>query len=42
MRKTYNASFKNLVQENKQQLLNDKKEMEKIEKLIEQRYSQKS
>lgn len=34
-----NKSFKELVQENKQQILNDKQEMERIEQRIEQRYT---
>ncbi|CAG9612566.1 hypothetical protein BACCIP111899_01743 [Bacillus rhizoplanae] len=37
-RKLLNKSFKELVQENKQQILNDKQELERIEQRIEQRY----
>lgn len=33
----YRKSFKELVQENKQELLNDKQELEKIEHRIEER-----
>ncbi|PEA53705.1 FbpB family small basic protein [Bacillus pseudomycoides] len=39
--KFLNKSFKELVQENKQKILNDKQEMEKIEQRIEQRYGVK-
>jgi len=35
--KLLHKSFKELVQENKQKILNDKQEMEKIEQRIEQR-----
>ncbi|MCM2532841.1 FbpB family small basic protein [Neobacillus pocheonensis] len=38
MRKTNNMSFQKLVQENKKQLLNNKQELERIEKRIEQRH----
>ncbi|MEY2196618.1 FbpB family small basic protein [Neobacillus sp. BF23-41] len=38
MRKTNNMSFQKLVQENKKELLNNKQELERIEKLIEQRH----
>lgn len=34
----YRKSFKELVQENKQELLKDKQELEKIENRIEERY----
>ncbi|PHA00078.1 FbpB family small basic protein [Bacillus pseudomycoides] len=37
-RKLLSKSFKELVQENKQKILNDKQAMEKIEQRIEQRY----
>lgn len=37
-RKLLSKSFKELVQENKQKILNDKQELERIEKRIEQRY----
>lgn len=37
-RKLLSKSFKELVQENKQQILNDKQELERIEQRIEQRY----
>lgn len=36
-----NRSFKELVQENKKNILNDKQAMERIEKRIEQRYETK-
>ncbi|MFI8708848.1 FbpB family small basic protein [Bacillus sp. NPDC077411] len=36
--KLLNKSFKELVQENKQKILNDKQELERIEQRIEQRY----
>ncbi|ENQ3108132.1 Fur-regulated basic protein B [Bacillus sp. 491mf] len=36
-----NKSFKELVQENKQNILNDKQAMERIEQRIEQRYETK-
>ncbi|MEH7505536.1 FbpB family small basic protein [Neobacillus drentensis] len=38
MRKTNNMSFQKLVQENKKELLNNKLELERIEKRIEQRH----
>ncbi|PEZ06087.1 FbpB family small basic protein [Bacillus sp. AFS018417] len=37
-RKLLSKSFKELVQENKQKILNDKQELERIEQRIEQRY----
>ncbi|WP_081811129.1 FbpB family small basic protein [Bacillus sp. UNC437CL72CviS29] len=37
--KLLHRSFKELVKENKQKILNDKQEMEKIEQRIEQRYT---
>lgn len=38
MRKTFRKSFNQLVNENKQSLLRDKKEIEKIESKIEKRH----
>lgn len=38
MRKTNKMSFQKLVQENKKELLNNKQELERIEKRIEQRH----
>lgn len=37
----YRKSFEELVQENKQELLNDKQELEKIESRIEKRHELK-
>ncbi|MGG0184717.1 FbpB family small basic protein [Bacillus rhizoplanae] len=37
-RKLLSKSFKELVQENKKKILNDKQELERIEQRIEQRY----
>lgn len=37
----YRKSFEELVQENKQELLNDKQELEKIENRIEKRHELK-
>lgn len=37
-RKLLSKSFKELVQENKQKILDDKQELERIEQRIEQRY----
>ncbi|PHA00077.1 FbpB family small basic protein [Bacillus pseudomycoides] len=37
-RKLPSKSFKELVQENKQKILNDKQELERIEQRIEQRH----
>ena len=42
MRKTIKKSFKQLVLENKKELMSNEKEMEKIEKKIEDKYSQSS
>ncbi|MEH7010650.1 FbpB family small basic protein [Neobacillus niacini] len=41
MRKTNKMSFQKLVQENKKELLNNKQELERIEKRIEQRHEVK-
>ncbi|KAB7707152.1 FbpB family small basic protein [Bacillus aerolatus] len=41
MRHKYRKSFEELVKENKQQLLNDKQALEKIEKRIEERHEPK-
>ncbi|PLT32900.1 FbpB family small basic protein [Bacillus sp. V5-8f] len=38
MRRRLTKSLEELVQENKKELLNDKKELEKIDKRIEQRH----
>ncbi|HZG74016.1 MAG TPA: FbpB family small basic protein [Chondromyces sp.] len=40
-RGNYTKSFKELVQENRQELLNDKQALEKIEKRIEERHELK-
>ncbi|MEI4830152.1 MULTISPECIES: FbpB family small basic protein [Bacillus] len=37
-RQLLSKTFKELVQENKQKILNDKQELERIEQRIEQRY----
>ncbi|PGS53741.1 FbpB family small basic protein [Bacillus sp. AFS041924] len=42
MRKTIKQSFKQLVLENKKELMSNKEEMEKIEKKIEDKYSKAS
>ncbi|MEH6939913.1 FbpB family small basic protein [Bacillus sp. JJ664] len=42
MRKAIKKSFRQLVLENKKELMNNEKEMEKIEKKIEDKYSQSS
>ncbi|MFC3886004.1 FbpB family small basic protein [Bacillus songklensis] len=41
MRRKYKKSFKELVQENKQELLSDKQALEKIGKRIEKRHELK-
>jgi hypothetical protein len=38
MRRTFNKSFQKLVQENKEELINNKQELERIEKRIEKRH----
>ncbi|AEH47706.1 FbpB family small basic protein [Parageobacillus thermoglucosidasius] len=42
MRKTRKVTFRELIMENKRQLLNDREAMEKIEKKLEERMLKKA